>query len=436
MAECSEAPANERGVLRSNALQFVVLMGVVSLFADVTYEGARSITGPFLQILGASAFWVGAVAGFGELVGYALRLVSGYISDRTRRYWTVTFIGYGVNLLAVPLLAFAGRWEVAAALIILERFGKAIRTPARDAMLSHATEHIGHGWGFGIHEALDSIGGVSGPLVVAAILYLRKGAYQTGFAVLLVPALVALAMLVCARRLYPPASEYKSKTPKLATRGFERTYWIYLAAVACVAAGYADWALIAYHMGKTKMVPPEWIPIYYAIAMLVNGTAALVLGRLFDRVGVAVLIVSVVLSTFFAPLAFSTSHDLAIAGIILWGVGMAAEGSVMRAVIAKLVPSEKRGAAYGVFNTGYGVAWFAGSAAMGALYDWSVTALIVFSMAMQLAAIPLLYIVKRPPVSPAGPTIPAEKSGVIPLTGLESVPFATRRNFLPGRSSA
>ncbi len=185
-----------------SAMMFVILMGVVSLLADMTHEGARSITGPFMAFLGASGTVVGFVAGFGELVGYLLRLPSGYISDRTGRYWTITVIGYLVNMLAVPLLALAGRWETAALLIVAERAGKAIRNPTRDAMLSHATLEVGRGWGFGLHEAMDQIGAMLGPLIVAAVLYF-KGSYQTSFAVLLIPAILTIGVLLAARHLYP-----------------------------------------------------------------------------------------------------------------------------------------------------------------------------------------------------------------------------------------
>jgi predicted MFS family arabinose efflux permease len=192
----------ESDIAKSSALRFVILIGVVSLFADMTYEGARSITGPYLALLGASGTIVGVVAGFGELIGYGLRLVSGYVSDRTGRYWSITFFGYLMNMLAVPLLALAGSWQLAAILIIAERAGKAIRNPPRDAMLSHATKEMGRGWGFGLHEALDQIGAVLGPLIVTAVLYF-KGSYRTGFAVLLIPALLALSVLLVTRLFYP-----------------------------------------------------------------------------------------------------------------------------------------------------------------------------------------------------------------------------------------
>ena len=202
-------------------LRFVLLLGLVSLFADATYEGARSITGPYLALLGAGAAAVGAVAGFGELVGYALRLATGYLSDRTGRYWAIAILGYAVNLAAVPLLALAGRWEVAALLIIAERTGKAIRTPARDAMLSYVTRGMGHGRGFGLHEALDQVGAVAGPLLVAGALRWR-GSYRLGFALLLVPALAALAVLLEARRLYPHPREFEPASREVSAKGLPR----------------------------------------------------------------------------------------------------------------------------------------------------------------------------------------------------------------------
>ena len=380
--------------LKKSALRFIVLLGVVSLLADVTYEGARSITGPYLAILGATATVVGFVAGLGELVGFGLRIVSGYISDRTGRYWTIAIAGYVVNLLAVPLLALAGRWEVAALLMIAERTGKAIRAPARDAMLSHATKQVGRGFGFGLHEALDQIGAVVGPAIMAVVLSLH-GRYQTGFAVLLIPALMALCVLVAARLIYPHSREFEVKLIKLESKGFPRVYWIYLAAVAAVAAGYADFPLIAYHFGKTSLVADTWIPIFYAVAMAVDAPAALLFGRLFDRFGIPVLIVASLLSSLFAPLAFFGGFGLALAGIVLWGIGMGAQESVMRAAIAEMVPADKRGSAYGVFNTGYGVFWFLGSVLMGRLYDTSILALVVFSVVAQLASVPLFLWVRK-----------------------------------------
>lgn len=378
----------------SRSMVFVILLGLVSLCADVTYEGARSITGPFFATLGASGAVVGFVSGLGELVGYALRLVSGYLSDRTRRYWLLTFTGYTVNLLAVPLLALAGHWVAASTLIVMERLGKAIRTPARDAMLAHATRQMGHGWGFGLHEAMDQIGAVLGPLIVFTTLAYRND-YRLAFAVLLAPALLALVMLTVARMQFPRPHELEVKVLHLETRGFSTTYWLYLGAVGLVAAGYADFPLIAYHFGKTEVVSSSHIALFYALAMGVDAIGALVLGRLFDRVGFYTLALATLISAGFAPLAFLGGFNGAVAGAILWGIGMSAQESVMRAAVAQLVAPERRGTGFGVFHTGYGLAWFAGSALMGWLYDRSVVGLVAFSVCVQLGAMAVFALLAR-----------------------------------------
>jgi predicted MFS family arabinose efflux permease len=377
--------------IRRKAVRFVVLIGVVSLFADATYEGARAITGPFLAVLGASGTVVGLVAGFGELIGYGLRLASGYVADRSRRYWPITITGYAVNMLAVPVLALVGRWEIAAALMIAERVGKAIRTPPRDALLSHAAAAMGRGWAFGLHEALDQIGAVLGPVLVAAVLASRGG-YHLAFGVLLVPAILALGFLAAARIRYPQPREFEPATAGETSDGrFPRVFWIYLAAVAFLAAGYADFPLVAFHLKARAVVSDEAIPLLYALAMAADAGAALALGRLYDARGLRILILVPFLSLVFAPLVFSESVPLVLAGTVLWGLGMGAQESIVRAGIAGMISPERRGTAYGVFNAVYGLTWFSGSALMGVLYDVSIPALVVFSVVSQLVAVPVLW---------------------------------------------
>lgn len=381
---------------KASAIKFIVLLGVVSLFADATYEGARSINGPYLALLGASATTVGFVAGLGELIGHSLRLISGYISDKIGRYWAITIFGYLLNMLAVPALALAGRWETAAMLMITERIGKAIRTPARDAMLSHATREIGRGKGFGLHEALDQIGAVLGPLTLAGMLYYRES-YRTGYIILLVPALMAISVLVTAWWLYPQPRNLEVTQPELETKGFPKKFWLYLIAVGLIAAGYADFPLIAYHFKKVSVASDTWIPLFYALAMGVDAIAALFFGYLFDRNGISILIIASLISMLFAPLVFLGSFSAVIIGVTLWGIGMGAQETVMRAAIAEMVPVNRRGTGYGIFNTGYGICWFLGSALMGVLYDFSLITLIAFSVVTQLASVPLLLLVKKKP---------------------------------------
>ncbi|HIK05498.1 MAG TPA: MFS transporter [Trichormus sp. M33_DOE_039] len=372
---------------KAAALRFVILLGFVSLCADATYEGARSITGAYLEVLGASGTVVGLVAGFGELIGYGFRLVIGYLSDQTGKYWGITTLGYFVNTAVVPLLALAGRWEVAAGLMMAERTGKAIRTPPRDALLSHGVSQIGRGFGFGLHEAMDQTGAVMGPLAVAAMVYFQ-GEYRNGFTVLVVPAVLGLIVLGVLQFIYPNPSDFEEETEESSKEEkLPRIFWIYLGAVAIIAAGYADFPLIAFHFQKQGIATGQTIPLFYAFAMGIDAVAALIFGYLFDRIGIFVLIIAAFLSSLFAPLVFLGNTQLALLGIAFWGIGMGAQESVLKATIAGMVPKHKRATAYGIFSTGYGLAWFLGSTLMGVLYDHTINMLIVFASTTQLLAI-------------------------------------------------
>jgi MFS family permease len=384
----------ENAIDTKRATRFVVLLGIVSLFADMTYESARSITGPFLAILGASATVVGVVTGFGELLGYALRFLSGRIADRTGRYWAVTVFGYCLNLLAVPALALAGSWHLAIILMFLERIGKAMRNPPRDAMLSFAGKRMSRGWGFALHEAMDQTGATVGPLIVAAVMYVKND-YRFSFAILLVPAVVCLGVLLTARMIYPHPRDLEPVAPQLDTHGYAKPFWLYLAATACIAAGFADYPLIAYHFGKAATVPSTWIPILYAIAMGVDGLAALAFGYLYDRRGMGVLIAAMLISIPVAPLVFFGGFQSALAGAVLWGIGMGAQESIMKAAVAAMSPANRRATAFGTFNLSFGIFWFLGSALMGVLYDFSIPLLVAFSVAVQFLGIPLMVVVLR-----------------------------------------
>ena len=370
---------------RGTVWRFVVMIGVVSLLSDTTYEGARSLTGPYLAFLGAGAAAVGVVAGLGELVGYGFRLVSGHIADRTRAYWPVTILGYCLNLLAVPALALANSWEAAAALIILERLGKAVRVPPRDAMLSHAASETSRGWAFGLHEAMDQLGAFLGPLVVSGVMFL-EGGYRTAFGILLIPALMSLAALFFARSQYPRPQELEISVPKLGREGIQKGFWVYLVASAAIAAGYVDFPLIAYHLKRTAILADKWIPLIYAAAMATDGLSAMALGKLYDRHGIKVLAGVCLLTSLFPPFVFLGREELMVLGMIIWGVGMGAQESILRAAIPQMVPPERRATAYGVFHTAFGVSWFAGSAAMGSLYDLSLAGVIGLSTALQVGA--------------------------------------------------
>lgn len=378
---------------KAAALKFVILLGFVSLCADATYEGARSITGAYLEVLGANGTVVGLVAGFGELIGYGFRLVIGYLSDKTGKYWGITTLGYILNTAVVPFLALAGRWEVAAGLMMAERTGKAVRTPPRDALLSHGVSQIGSGFGFGLHEAMDQTGAVMGPLAVAAMVYFQ-GEYRNAFTVLIVPAVLGLIVLLVLQFLYPNPSDFEVETVANEGEKLPSIFWIYLGAVAIIAAGYADFPLIAFHFQKGEIASGQTIPLFYAWAMGVDAVAALIFGYLFDKIGISILIIAAFVSSLFAPLVFFGDARFALLGMAFWGIGMGAQESILKAAVAGMVPKNKRATAYGIFSTGYGLSWFLGSALMGILYDHSIILLVVFSSLTQLLAIPFFLWVK------------------------------------------
>lgn len=394
MKNRQDRPKNPAG--KKTAFQFIALLGVVSLFGDITYEGARSITGPYLAFLGAGAGVVGFVGGLGESIGYALRLASGYFADRTRAYWTLTFIGYGL-ILSIPMLAFAGHWHAAALLIILERAGKAVRTPARDAILSHATKRVGRGFGFGIHEALDQVGAVLGPLIFTGVFFFG-GNYREGFSILWIPGILTLAFLFLARlRVKAPheleahAGEEQAHAEEIlsAKKGkLPRAFWLYTLFSFFSVAGFANFQLISFHFKTQSVITDIQIPIFYIVAMAVDAVVAPLIGKTYDRAGLATVVAIPLLSIPLPFLAFSLSPGLALASVILWGAVMGIHETVMRAAIADLSPIERRGFAYGIFNTAYGVSWLLGGVVMGLLYDISlqyIMAFVVLAEALSLA---------------------------------------------------
>ena len=382
-------PKNQSQVAQL-AFKFVLIVGIVNLFADMTYEGARSITGPFLESLGASALAVGVIAGGGELLGYVLRSIAGYVADKTHKYWVVIIAGYVINMLAVPALALAGNWPLAALLMIAERTGRGIRKPAVDAMISYAGKSIGRGWVFGLNEGLDQAGATFGPLIVALVLFKHEG-YHIGFGVLLVPALLCLATLIVARFWYPePHKLEEGSTELLETKGFPMAFWIYVTAGALIAAGFADFSLISFHFKKVGNVSDTEVALFYAAAMGAGALTNLVFGRLFDRLGFAIAAVAFLAGAIFAPFVFLGHFWLVLTGMILWGVGMGAQNSLLKAMLSNVIPAAKRSTGFGLFYTAFGVAWFIGSAAMGFLYERALITLIAFSVICQLAALPIL----------------------------------------------
>lgn len=356
---------------RNTAFSLILIMGLVSAFGDIVYESARSISGPYLAFLGASAVVVGAVAGLGEFLGYGLRLVSGYLADRTRAYWIATFIGYGL-ILCIPFLAFAGSWQLAALLLILERIGKAIRSPARDTILSHATHQTGRGWGFAIHEFLDQIGAVVGPLVLSLAFYV-SGNYRSGFHWLWLPSILVIVFLAFARWKVPNPEALEADEPRDSVSSKQTslppTFWHYAAFTFLSVAGFVSFPLLSLYWVKEGIVQAAWIPTLYAVAMGVDALIALLVGKLYDRFGLNTLF-AVPLLTLLVPLSgFSSSPIWIGVSIVLWGTVMSIHETTMRAAVADIAQIHKRATGYGIFNTIYGASWFVGGSLLGWLYQ-------------------------------------------------------------------
>ncbi len=373
--------------LAKKALITFLLLSFVSLFADITYEGARSIIGAYFDVLGATALIVGFI-GVGELVNYIMRGIGGFIAGyfrSSRVYWGLVIAGYFVNLVAVPLLALAGSWEIAFILIILERIGKGLRAPARDVIIAEITEPIGKGKGFGIHELLDQIGAIAGPSLIAWSLMASQGNYRLSLMYLAIPAIIALALVITASILYP-----KVKSVSVSERRREplpRKFIMYLVSVSILSLGFAHWALISYHLRTLAIASDYFIPLFYTLAMLVDAIVAIPIGFLYDKIGLKVFI-SIPFLTFIASLVLVTNSIYPILLFItVWGIVMGAYETIMRAAVADLVDPRFRAYAYGIFGLMVGLSWMIGNAIMGFLYQYSRMAIAYFVFLTEILAL-------------------------------------------------
>jgi MFS family permease len=387
----------EKDLTRNAAVLLIVLFGIVSLFADMNYEGGRSVVGQYLKLLGTSAFALGIAAGFGEFVGYALRLISGSIADRTKKYWTLIILGYVVQLSALPLLAFVRGWELAVAFLFLERVGKAIRKPAHDAVISFAAKKTGSGFGFGLHEAMDQIGAFLGPALFSLLLFAGPDAadlagYRKGLLLLFIPAVLAVGITLVSRFIFPHPDRFELKhaAPEISAKGYSKSYWIIVISAGLLAMGITDFPLIGLHLKNTGSFTEAAIPLLYSGAMAIDAAAALIFGKLYDRFGLKALAVLFIVEVFTAPLVFLGPFWAILLGMALWGISVGTQESILKAAIGDRVVPEKRARAFGLFNTIFGLFWFAGSAIIGLLYDnFGPVPMVVFSVAVQAGALVL-----------------------------------------------
>lgn len=395
---------NQKKSRLSQAMVFLILFGIVSLFSDMTHEGASSIRGAYLALLGASAGAIGFISGLGELIGYSMRYLFGRITDRTRSYWPMVILGYVLDIIAVPALALVGEhgWIAACLLLVVQRMGKAIKKPAKDTIMSFAASQEGAGRSFGLQELLDQIGAFLGPVLLWLVMLGRTDAspirtYSLCFAVLAIPGGITLLLLLYTRSRFPNPEQFEPEPKEYIPFRMKKSFILYIAGISLFAFGFIDYSLIAMHISRTAalsgavgLITEETLPLLYAGAMLIDAVSALFFGFLYDRIGVRSLIFSTLLSSGFAVFVFSMhSVPALLIGIALWGVGMGAQESILKAAVSSMVPKSSRATGYGIFECSFGFFWFLGSWLMGALYDFSIPAMVAVSVAAQLLSIPL-----------------------------------------------
>lgn len=378
---------------------FILLFGVVSLFSDMTHESANSIRGAFLSLAGASAAVIGFVSGLGELVGYGLRYVFGRLTDRTRRYWPMVLFGYTLDVVAVPALALVGRngWVLACALLIVQRLGKAIKKPAKDTVMSFAATQEGVGKSFAIQELLDQIGAVLGPVLLYVIMLFQRrddafSDYRTCFAFLAIPGAITLLLLWLTYKKFPHPEDFEPEPKVYVPFRVSKRFVVYILGISLFAFGFADYSLIVMHFSRHHLFSADVLPLMYALAMLTDAASAFVFGWMFDRHARLSLVLSTLVAAPFAIFTFlGGGVGSAVLGVILWGIGMGAQESILKAAVTTMVPKRSRATGYGIFECCFGVAWFLGSWLLGVLYDRSLLAMVLVSVAAQLLAASLFW---------------------------------------------
>lgn len=384
----------------------IIIFGIISLLGDMVYEAARSANSQYFNLLNVNAAQVGLVFGIGEFLGYMLRLFSGIISDKSGKYWLFIFIGYGM-LIVIPLMGLTKNWNILIVLILMERIGKSLRSPAKDTIVSGVAENqVGIGFAFGLQEALDQIGAFLGPLIFTLVFYLAGkdgiSVYQLGYKVLVIPFILLMFFVTFAYRKI----EREHLVPSLDAKEFQNeklgpTFWAYTAFTFFCTLGFVNFSTIGFHLKANNLMSDGDITLLYAIAMIVDALTALIVGRAYDsqkkktarKTGGLLVLVLIPFITVLLPfLTLSYSTTLIITGMVIFGIVMGTHETIMRSAIADIAPFHKRGTSYGVFNTGYGLALLGGSSLMGWFYNLDKIGLIIGLTCLSEFIAILLYI--------------------------------------------
>lgn len=390
--------------IKKRAFQLILLLGIISLLGDIIYEGGKSVHGQYLKLLGVGAVKVGFIVGFGEFLGYFFRLISGFFAEKTKSYWLLTILGYSL-LLSIPLISLTDLWQIVAFLIILERIGKGIRTPARDTIASFAAKKIGTGFGFGLAEFLDQIGALIGPLIFTFVFFgiisnqNILSIYQRGYSFFWIPFLLLMIVLFYTYFKFKKFEELEKKIEtKKEEKGFPINFQLYVLFVFLTTFGFLNFPLIGFHLKNFNILSDAKIPFLYTLAMAIDAVIALLVGKLYDRLRMKNLYFLLLIPIFSAALPFlifSNKLFLIFIGIFLFGFVLGVQETILKAVVADITPIEKRASAYGMFNFSFGLAFFTGSTLAGSLYEYSILSLTITLLSIELFSILVFYLMRR-----------------------------------------
>ncbi len=386
-----------KGSLSKRQLIVFLLLGFVSLTADIVYEGARSVSGSYLETVEAPAI-AAAIVGAGDLIGYGMRFISGVIASSigsSSIYWGLTLTGYLLTC-TLPLLAFTNWWVAVVAIYLIERIGKGLRAPTRDVILSEVVGGIGLGKGFGIHEVLDQLGAISGPLIVA--LALSYGGYSLAYIILIIPAIISISLVVTAWNLYPSLKAV-SRKQGLTFKGLDRRFWFYTLSMAALSLGYIHWAIASYFLKHWGVLTDVEIALNYMIAMATDAIMAFPIGFLYDVIKLRSLYIAPLLCMSIPITLFLSTANRALPYALsaIWGIIMGIYETNMRAAIADIVDEKQRALAYGTFGLVYGVSWTIGGFIITMLINYGMYITTMYIIAVEIASIILLYLVEPSP---------------------------------------
>lgn len=410
----SDVKMSKKKIKKDNNVNFavraIIIFGIISLLGDMVYESARGANSQYFELIGISAAKVGLVFGIGEFLGYFLRLISGVISDKSKKPWAFMFIGYGM-LFFVPLMGFTKNWNVLFVLILMERIGKAIRNPSKDTVLSAISENqVGVGFAFGLQEALDQVGAFLGPLIFTAVFYFTGkntlAEYSLGYKFLFIPFVLLMLFLYYSYRVISKGNllgeeygrEFKSEKLK-------PIFWMYMAFTFFATLGFLNFSTLGYHMKSQNILTDGKITFIYSVAMIIDALTALIVGRLYDKLkeksgkkdgGILVLGAIPVVTLLLPFFGLTMSKNLIIVSMIIFGIIMGTHETIMRSAIADITPFDKRGTGYGVFNTGYGLALFLGATITGYLYDKNLNStILIMTVVCEIIAAIIFIKMKR-----------------------------------------